>query len=1065
MAHAAPPVSSTTTTHGGGDAASAAAMVLLNGKPRSPRASTAPATRSPLATAPPLTAASPALSPVAVPSDPPVPAVNSTDAVLHPLPAGITVPPLPPVPAANLPPSPAAMAALAAANASALRPTSTLAIPGAAAGPRRKSVVSLVHQMGQGVGDEADVAFELTNTLDSIFHDEDIKKKLQAAFVRACAAGDLRKVSYLLKHCAEDVPVDTADETGSTGLMQAACFGHANVVKRLLEAGADADLQDNNGWTALMWATNNNQAHVVELLLDRGVDADVRSVTGKTVRDFLERAHLPRRDQLASIFYSDTRSIYTRNSSDSGDAATSVTSVTSDSYYVPSLYGVDYREMCDIVGTTVPAALAHITQNGSSPARPPPPVDGDESGEMPVAEMIDPQAYMDEEDEALVEFDWDACPPDQMLVFSETSLPALLHVAIKKLADPAVIRSHNNNPAGYTRRPVSANVLFLAARYAGYYASQELLDTLFSQALDMLEQTLRPRRHDMMFLGYWLSNCSRLLYCLKKDAGLVVATLPYQVRLNELIQDIFMALLRDAQQRIAAIVDEALLSHDTIEGWAQIKYRERTPSSTSAILASGFYGSNGSGAATVNGASSYGSSTGRGRDGPMALRRAVSSPNFANGSSPPKLSGINRLSSYFSSSSSVGSNAPAPGLLPPSPHHRKHHRPQAKKTPRTVTTILSSTLYVLQTFHIHPSLVHQAIEQLFFYIGASTFNRLLSRPELCCRWKAMQIRMNLSHLEDWVRSNPIPAPSRDTFTKHLQPVISMLQLLQIITHFRLLSVFREALRESGHMTILNWSQVRRAMDLYTYEADENEIAPEIAQYVVDGATRAAEAAAAHRASLRDVDDSDDESLHAEVTSPATSPATPAVDRRRRSVRRPSLPDSIAATVEAHRAAAAAAAATKRANLDSLPDPLASPPPIDEFGRVIPPSPPTPAAPGAVPVATRHVDLLAPPPPRRQRRPSAVMERIKGPVVAVAAMDPTTGDAAYMYYMLDEKYWLPFAVPTNVGERIVVRIDSTGDEKYCEEVPVLAHEIVDMLDNFSWDEELTPPPTKRGAKRM
>ncbi|KNE61848.1 hypothetical protein AMAG_18780 [Allomyces macrogynus ATCC 38327] len=955
MAHAVPPAPSTSTTHGNSDAASAAALALLNGKPRSPRASTTPATRSPLATAPPLTAASPALSP-------------------------------------------------------------------------------------------------------------DIKKKLQAAFVRACAAGDLRKVSYLLKHCAEDVPVDTADETGSTGLMQAACFGHANVVKRLLEAGADADLQDNNGWTALMWATNNNQAHVVELLLDRGVDADVRSVTGKTVRDFLERAHLPRRDQLASIFYSDTRSIYTRNSSDSGDAATSVTSMTSDSYYVPSLYGVDYREMCDIVGTTVPAALAHITQNGSSPARPPPPIDGDESGDMPVAEMIDPQAYMDEEDEALVEFDWDACPPDQMLVFSETSLPALLHVAIKKLADPAVIRSHNNNPAGYTRRPVSANVLFLAARYAGYYASQELLDTLFSQALDMLEQTLRPRRHDMMFLGYWLSNCSRLLYCLKKDAGLVVATLPYQVRLNELIQDIFMALLRDAQQRIAAIVDEALLSHDTIEGWAQIKYRERTPSSTSAILASGFYGSNGVGAASVNGVASNSSSTGRGRDGPMALRRAVSSPNFANGSSPPKLSGINRLSSYFSSSSSVGSNTPAPGLLPPSPHHRKHHRPQAKKTPRTVTTILSSTLYVLQTFHIHPSLVHQAIEQLFFYIGASTFNRLLSRPELCCRWKAMQIRMNLSHLEDWVRSNPIPAPSRDTFTKHLQPVISMLQLLQIITHFRLLSVFREALRESGHMAILNWSQVRRAMDLYTYEADENEIAPEIAQYVVDGAARAAEAAAAHRAALRDVDDSDDESLHAEVTSPATSPATPAVDRRRRSVRRPSLPDSIAATVEAHRAAAAAAAATKRANIDSLPDPLASPPPIDEFGRVIPPSPPTPAAAGAVPVATRHVDLLAPPPPRRQRRPSAVMERIKGPVVAVAAMDPATGDAAYMYYMLDEKYWLPFAVPTNVGERIVVRIDSAGDEKYCEEVPVLAHEIVDMLDNFSWDEELTPPPTKRGAKR-
>ncbi|KNE70251.1 hypothetical protein AMAG_14402 [Allomyces macrogynus ATCC 38327] len=951
---------------------------------------------------------------------------------------------------------------------------------------RRPSVVLLPGAKGE----DADIAFELANTLDSVYHDDEIKLQLQAAFLRAAAAGDLRKVAYLLKHCANDIEVDGRDENGSTALMQAACFGYLQVVQRLIQAGADADLQDNNGWTALMWATNNNRTAVVEYLLARGAATDMKSRSGRSVRDFLARAHLPEQDNLVSIFYSDARSVYTtRKSSSSSDdddtravsmAGTSISTVTSDSYYVPSLYGVDYRELCAIVGTTVPASLAQVAGGGGA-------VGGPTS--TPV-DQLDPQIVIDEEDEGLVEFSWESCPPSQMFVFSESSLDHLLHVTIRRLADPNLIRSQNTNPAGYTRRPVSANILFLAARYAGYYASQDLLDALFSRALDLLEHTLRPRRHDMMVLGYWLSNCSRLLYYLKKDTGLVIKTLPYQVRLNELIQDIFMALLRDAQHRLSAVIDDALLNHDTIPGFASLKFRERTREAAAPPSATGLFGISGPGSvSSVSSASSSSGGNGNGNGGgspvmtrardaaQSMLRRTSSTPNLLDRVANDRR--LNRLSSLLASSTSSllnpntpsatlprlraptangGSAAPQPSSASsPGTRRRPVSTPGAplssgagmnggnKRTPRTVTTILSSTLYVLQTFHVHPSLVHQAIEQLFFYLGATTFNRLLSRPDLCCRWKAMQIRMNLSHLEEWVRSNPIPAPARDTFTKHLQPVISMLQLLQIITHFKLLETFIEALRESDHLHILNWSQLRRAIDLYTYEQDEPDVVDAIANYVARCADRAAQAAAAHRAAgfIRDVDAEMAGHAPDSVAIPPALPPRP--DGRRRS----SIIDLSITTLIRDEARHADPAQGLTA--DDLPDPMAAPPPLelDALGRVVPVTAPPP-----------------PPRPRPLRRPSAMnpagaapgLERIKGPVVAVAAVDPRSGDPAYTYFMLDEKYWLPFAVPPNVGERSILRVID-GEEVAVEEAPVLSDEIVEMLDEAA---RRPAVPTRMGA---
>jgi len=57
---------------------------------------------------------------------------------------------------------------------------------------------------------------------------------------------------------------------GQTALMWAAAEGHAEVVRLLIEAGADLNAADKEGTTALILATLNGHLDVAALLLDAG---------------------------------------------------------------------------------------------------------------------------------------------------------------------------------------------------------------------------------------------------------------------------------------------------------------------------------------------------------------------------------------------------------------------------------------------------------------------------------------------------------------------------------------------------------------------------------------------------------------------------------------------------------------------------------------------------------------------------------------------------------------------------------------------------------------------------
>ena len=81
------------------------------------------------------------------------------------------------------------------------------------------------------------------------------------------------------------VPVDCADDFGTTALMEAAAHGHLAVLRALIDAGAQVNAQNSVGWTALFHAAASNDLAAAEELLKRGARATDHDVDGRRPYD------------------------------------------------------------------------------------------------------------------------------------------------------------------------------------------------------------------------------------------------------------------------------------------------------------------------------------------------------------------------------------------------------------------------------------------------------------------------------------------------------------------------------------------------------------------------------------------------------------------------------------------------------------------------------------------------------------------------------------------------------------------------------------------------------------
>uniref|UniRef100_A0A671RSY8 Unconventional myosin-Va-like n=1 Tax=Sinocyclocheilus anshuiensis TaxID=1608454 RepID=A0A671RSY8_9TELE len=99
------------------------------------------------------------------------------------------------------------------------------------------------------------------------------------------------------------------------------------------------------------------------------------------------------------------------------------------------------------------------------------------------------------------------------------------------------------------------------------------------------------------------------------------------------------------------------------------------------------------------------------------------------------------------------------------------------------TYTLDSIIRQLNSFHsimcqhgTDPELIKQVVKQQFYIIGAVTLNNLLLRKDMCSWSKGMQIRYNVSQLEEWLRDkNLMTCGAKET----LEPLIQAAQLLQV----------------------------------------------------------------------------------------------------------------------------------------------------------------------------------------------------------------------------------------------------------------------------------------------
>lgn len=503
------------------------------------------------------------------------------------------------------------------------------------------------------------------------------KDILQKSLNMAASNGDVDRVRKLLAGSAKNfVDVNMKDEEGTVPLIYASCFGHQDVVSALLDAGALVDQQDRNQWSALMWAMTNRHKTIAKILLDHGASPDIKSSSGGTAFDFAQPG-----SEISEYLH--------ENGYKFGPSA-----VEDDFYDAGLAHGRFEEEIAENEmkrRMMMEESAINLEVDLSS---------------LGLDEKFDPSDEDDLEEEQQ-EFVWDRCLHDQMFVFQDHELERILDIIITNMTP-------QRSPS---QKPVPANLLFLSARYAHYHASPELLSELLISATEKINDVVERHQWDMTMQAFWLSNATLLLHYLKKDAGLVEATVEFQLHLAELINEIFVLIIRDAERRMNKVLDSAMLDHETIPGLEDVAFQNE-----------------------------------------WKLFRKKKS------------------------------EAPEPAekrFRPPSPRRR------AQVSPRNITSLLSSTLFVLDLYDVHSVITTQILSQLIYWVSAEIFNQIMSTRRYLARTKAMQIRMNVSALEDWARTNnrqpehyengSMTSSGESTVEsarRHLAPVIQLLQWLQ-----------------------------------------------------------------------------------------------------------------------------------------------------------------------------------------------------------------------------------------------------------------------------------------------
>lgn len=125
---------------------------------------------------------------------------------------------------------------------------------------------------------------------------------------RAVQRGEVEELRRLIAASAADnspvdSPIDSKDKHGQTALMLAAMKGHTEVVRLLVQNGADLNVTAKYNLSALMLAVINNHTEIVRILVQAGADREIlgTGAPGFYKKSALQLAEDAGRSEIAAI--------------------------------------------------------------------------------------------------------------------------------------------------------------------------------------------------------------------------------------------------------------------------------------------------------------------------------------------------------------------------------------------------------------------------------------------------------------------------------------------------------------------------------------------------------------------------------------------------------------------------------------------------------------------------------------------------------------------------------------------------------------------------------------------
>ncbi|XP_042267491.1 unconventional myosin-Vc [Thunnus maccoyii] len=128
----------------------------------------------------------------------------------------------------------------------------------------------------------------------------------------------------------------------------------------------------------------------------------------------------------------------------------------------------------------------------------------------------------------------------------------------------------------------------------------------------------------------------------------------------------------------------------------------------------------------------------------------------------------------------------------------------------TISFIIQQLSHFHSTMSQHgmeQGLIKQAIKQLFFLVGATTLNNIMLRKDMCSCRKGMQIRCNISYLEEWLKEKDLQSSNAIDTMKPLSQAAWLLQVNK--------STDDDAKEITEKCTELNPVQIVKILNSYT----------------------------------------------------------------------------------------------------------------------------------------------------------------------------------------------------------------------------------------------------------